>query len=562
MLRSGNVFAGYAIERQLGLGGMGGVYLARHPRLPRLTALKLLNRELSSDSVIRARFEREADLSARLHHPNIVTVYDRGIEDEQLWIAMQYVDGENAASGTFVSGSALRIITETAEALDYAHGAGVLHRDVKPSNILLARATPEQRPGVLLTDFGIARLLDDPTRLTRTGTVLATLGYASPEQLNSGPIDPRSDQYSLACTLFQLLTGALPFHGLDAHPRLATTLRPDLPAALNEVLGTALAKNPDDRYASCTQFAAAAAAALTPSHPRTPELPHTHPTDDPPNAPKSDAAATPSQVADAPAANPRRPSTPATSVPTTRTPISDAPPSAPGADATTGANLVGAEPRWVRRGVLAVIVAVGIALAGFAALIPGDSAPTVGASSVARPIPTPPDLAAIQEITQTFPAMLPHVPHSGEGYNRAYCVDATVNRYLAPLDDPGFAGWTGAWYCSYPTDYEGITQIPVIAYALFAYPSAAQVLEVLNRLPLTVAVQGLHGDRPYSMYQFTEDKYPPGVYPAARMLTRFPSNSGGTEFLMYCESPAGRTATQLDWWRAAPLSTRVESPHR
>ncbi|MFJ4652273.1 protein kinase [Nocardia sp. NPDC088792] len=286
-MRSGDVFAGYVIERELGRGGMGSVYLAKHPRLPRLTALKLLNQEMFSDDEIRARFIREADLVAQLDHPNIVTVYDRGTEDEQLWISMQYIDGVNASA---VPATALppqraaQIIGETAKALDYAHGRNVLHRDVKPANILLARSSKTGGERVYLTDFGIARLRDDTGHLTQTGTVTATLAYASPEQLTGATLDGRSDQYSLACTLFQLLTGTVPFEGtspaavirghLQQPPPPVSPLRQGLPRALDGVLARALAKRPADRYRSCVEFAAAVERALsTPPVPPRPPTP-------------------------------------------------------------------------------------------------------------------------------------------------------------------------------------------------------------------------------------------------------------------------------------------------
>ncbi|MFC3962547.1 serine/threonine-protein kinase [Nocardia jiangsuensis] len=275
MLRTGEVFAGYTIERLLGRGGMGSVYLARHPRLPRLTAMKLLNRELFADAEIRARFEREADLVARLDHPGIVPVYDRGVEDEQLWISMRYVDGMDAASlepGSLPPARAVRIVAETAAALDYAHGRGVLHRDVKPANIMIERVSDGAEERIFLTDFGIARLRDDTGHLTRTGTFTATLAYASPEQLSGASLDHRSDQYSLAVTLFRLLTGTVPFeasnpvaviHGhLNDTPPPVSRLRPGLPAALDTVLLRAMAKHPGDRFASCAEFAAAARDAL------------------------------------------------------------------------------------------------------------------------------------------------------------------------------------------------------------------------------------------------------------------------------------------------------------
>ncbi|MFD6351338.1 serine/threonine-protein kinase [Nocardia tengchongensis] len=284
MLSNGDVFAEYVIERQLGRGGMGSVYLAKHPRLPRLTALKLLNREMVFDKEVRARFEREADLVAQLDHHNIVTVYDRGLEDGQLWISMQYIDGIDAASvnpQTLPPERAVQIVAEMADALDYAHRNEVLHRDVKPANILLARSTGGKGERVYLTDFGIARLRDDSGHLTQTGTFTATLAYASPEQLTGSALDGRSDQYSLACTLFWLFTGSGPFSAtnpaaviqghLQNPPPPLSSARQGLPPSLDLVIGKAMAKRPEDRFASCSDFAAAARSAL--ANPSAPALP-------------------------------------------------------------------------------------------------------------------------------------------------------------------------------------------------------------------------------------------------------------------------------------------------
>ncbi|WP_416382800.1 protein kinase domain-containing protein [Nocardia brasiliensis] len=276
MLRAGEIFAGYVVERRLGRGGMGSVYLARHPRLPRRIALKLLSSNLHADKEMLARFEREAELVARLDHPNIVAVYDRGIDDDTRWISMQYVDGTDAGAldpRSLAPRRAIQIVAETAKALDYAHAVGVLHRDVKPANILLARATAGQDERILLTDFGIARLRDESQQLTRTGMFAATLAYASPEQLSAAPVDHRSDQYALACTLFWLLTGTAPFVAdspagliaghLQQSPPAVGDRRPGLPPALNAVLARALAKTPDERFASCTEFATAALHAIS-----------------------------------------------------------------------------------------------------------------------------------------------------------------------------------------------------------------------------------------------------------------------------------------------------------
>ncbi|WP_405166088.1 serine/threonine protein kinase [Nocardia sp. NBC_01499] len=276
MLTSGEIFAGFTIEKLLGQGGMGSVYLARHPRLPRQTALKLLNRELFTDTEVRARFEREADLAAQLDHPNIVAVYDRGVEDDQLWISLQYVDGVDAATvnpHNLPPERAVQIIEGVAGALDYAHGMGVLHRDVKPANIMLARSSGGRKERVFLTDFGIARLREDSTHLTQTGMFTATLAYASPEQMTGAHLDHRSDQYSLACALYWLLTGVAPFDApapadiirghLQLPPPSAAALRAGLPPALDMVIAVAMAKRPDHRFGSCLEFAAAARQALT-----------------------------------------------------------------------------------------------------------------------------------------------------------------------------------------------------------------------------------------------------------------------------------------------------------
>jgi serine/threonine-protein kinase len=182
-LEAGAEFAGFEVERRLGRGGMGTVYLARHPRLPKAVALKVLNRDLAEDAAIRRQFDLEAAIAARLEHRNIVTVLDRGIADGRLWIAMQYVDGADAATAIPTLGMepehAVRIVTAAAAALDHAHAAGVVHRDVKPANILLA-----EDGRVFLSDFGIARAVDGSTRLTQTGALLGTLDYAS---MNGSP---------------------------------------------------------------------------------------------------------------------------------------------------------------------------------------------------------------------------------------------------------------------------------------------------------------------------------------------------------------------------------------
>ncbi|HEY7813958.1 MAG TPA: serine/threonine-protein kinase, partial [Nakamurella sp.] len=285
VLNPGEQFAGYTIESVLGTGGMGAVYLAKHPRLPRRDALKLLNPAFSNDPNFRTRFEREADLAAGLVHRNIVAVYDRGSVDGQLWISMQYVAGVDASvaaragDGSMTPHRVVHIISEVGAGLDYAHRAGLLHRDVKPANILLAAPDdPSEPEHVLLTDFGIAKsTTDEVAHLTGTGNLLATLAYASPEQIEARQLDHRVDIYALGCVLYELLTGTVPypenspFATMTAHlknpiPKVTEKV-PWLPPGLDAVVAKALAKNADDRYNSCRELSLAARAALVAADP-------------------------------------------------------------------------------------------------------------------------------------------------------------------------------------------------------------------------------------------------------------------------------------------------------
>jgi serine/threonine-protein kinase len=269
-LADGATFAGYTIVRRLGSGGMGEVYLAQHPRLPRRDALKVLAASVSSDSEYRERFNREADIAATLWHPHIVGVHDRGEYQGQIWISMDYVEGTDAARllrdrhpNGMPKDEVARIVTAVADALDYAHQRNLLHRDVKPANILLAHPeSGEER--ILLADFGIARWLNDISGLTATNMTVGTVSYAAPEQLMGQRLDGRADQYALAATAFHLLTGSPPFthsnpavvisqHLSAAPPALG---RPDL-AALDPVFAKALAKDPKDRFERCADFARA-----------------------------------------------------------------------------------------------------------------------------------------------------------------------------------------------------------------------------------------------------------------------------------------------------------------
>jgi serine/threonine protein kinase len=272
--KNGEVFAGYVIQRLLGAGGVGEVYLAQHPRLPRQDALKILSLALTTDEDFRARFNREAELAATLWHPNIVGVLDRGESNGRLWISMDYVHGTDAGRlirerypGGMPEQEVLEIVTAMADALDFGHERRLLHRDVKPENILVT-ASDRHRRRVLLTDFGIARRIDDVSNLTDTGVAVGTVNYVAPEQLLGKALDGRADQYALAATAFHLLAGVPPFqdpnravvisrHLGEAPPRISER-QPEL-AHLDAVLARALAKDPRDRYPTCLDFARALA---------------------------------------------------------------------------------------------------------------------------------------------------------------------------------------------------------------------------------------------------------------------------------------------------------------
>jgi serine/threonine protein kinase, bacterial len=272
-LASGANFAGYVVARRLGSGATGAVYLVQDPRSARWVTLKVLSLAMSMDSDFRQRFLTETATTANLYHPHIVEVYDRGEFEGQLWIAMEYVEGRNAAQlmadrfpAVSPAGEVLAIVTAVADALDHAHQRGLLHRDVKPANILLTRrGEGEQR--ILLADFGIARQLGEAPGGTGTNVPVGTVGYAAPEQLMGADIDGRADQYALAATAFHLLTGAPPVvHSnpvaalsqlLNGAPPRLSEQRPEL-ARLDGVFSRALAKRPADRFESCRAFAGAA----------------------------------------------------------------------------------------------------------------------------------------------------------------------------------------------------------------------------------------------------------------------------------------------------------------
>jgi len=266
--RIGTVFAGYRIEALRGRGGMSVVYRAEHPRLGNTVALKLLSAELAEDESFRERFVRESRTAASLAHPHIIPIYDAGDAEGVLYIAMRYVEGPDlkalAGGGQLLPAErVLRLGAQVASALDAAHARGMVHRDVKPANILVESGA-EGRDHAYLADFGLTKHVESHSGITGTGQFVGTIDYMAPEQIEGRQVDGRADLYALGCVLFECLAGAPPFrretevavlwaHMRDEPPALSD-VRTGLPPAADAALTQALAKNPADRQKSCAEL--------------------------------------------------------------------------------------------------------------------------------------------------------------------------------------------------------------------------------------------------------------------------------------------------------------------
>src|SRR5262245_33042044 len=273
-IATGDTIAGYEIEELVGRGGMGEIYRARDPRLERRVALKLLAERFSEDAAFRERLLRESRIAASLDHPNVVPVYEAGeTDDDRLFIAMRFVDGSDLeallrSEGPLEPARAVAIAAQMADALDAAHGRGLVHRDVKPSNVLLDRQ--DRREHVYLADFGLTQSVSD--RGPTDGHLVGPVDYVAPEQGRGDEVDGRADVYGLGCVLFQALTGSVPFSGvsdvaviyahLEAPPPRASERREELPEALDDVLERAMAKDPAERQPTCRELVEEVRAAL------------------------------------------------------------------------------------------------------------------------------------------------------------------------------------------------------------------------------------------------------------------------------------------------------------
>nr|WP_229713541.1 serine/threonine-protein kinase [Streptomyces fuscichromogenes] len=265
--------SGYEVEGEIGRGGMAVVYRAKDLRLDRTVALKLLAPEMARNDTFRRRFTHESRVAAALDHPHIVPIFEAGETDGVLYIAMRYVSGPDLRAlldkeGVLPVDAVLRIAAQVASALDAAHEHGLVHRDVKPGNVLVAQGTDSEHPEhVYLTDFGLTKKSLSLTGFTTVGEFVGTLDYVAPEQISGRPVDGRCDLYSLACVVFEMLAGGPPFvrdediallwaHQYDAPPALSD-VRAGLPPAFDDVFAQALAKVPEDRYGSCLEFVGA-----------------------------------------------------------------------------------------------------------------------------------------------------------------------------------------------------------------------------------------------------------------------------------------------------------------
>ncbi len=284
-LSAGDEFAGYRIERSLGRGGMGVLYLAVEPGLERHVALKLIAPEAAADEVFARRFAEESRIAASIEHPNVVPIYAAGGEDGIPFIAMRYVSGSDlgrrlAREGRLEPAAAAALIAQVGNGLDAIHAAGLVHRDVKPANVLLSEAGGGD-DHAYITDFGVARNVATESGLTQTGRFVGTLDYVAPEQISGGAVDARADVYALGCLLFKLLTGDVPYPRDGEAARLYAHLNDPPPApslhaaavpmALDDVAIRAMSKVPGDRYPSAGDLGRAAIAALSGATPELPE---------------------------------------------------------------------------------------------------------------------------------------------------------------------------------------------------------------------------------------------------------------------------------------------------
>jgi serine/threonine protein kinase len=412
--------AGYRIEARLGRGGMGDVYRAVQLSLGRRVALKVLAPNLAADDVFRRRFLRESRIAASIDHPSIIPIYETGEDGGLLYIAMRYVDGMDLSTllrrdGRLAPARALAIMAQVASALDAAHARGLVHRDVKPGNILLAAGPAGSDGHCYLCDFGLIKEVDTQqarSALTATGQFVGTIPYVAPEQIEGHDVDGRADVYSLGCVLFHCLTGSVPFERMNdievvfAHlrepPPPVSGRLPGLPTTLDAIVARAMAKSRDDRWPTCTALVTAMQAEVRSAPPaptipadaetRSMHLPPVAITTPPPPATASPSAAPP--AAASPSAAPTRiePAAPAPSAgrppsprPTSRPPEGER--SGPGGDvpvAVHRGDRGGRRRRWWLVAVAAIVLPAAAYL-GATELLSQEQPPVAGPPATTRP---------------------------------------------------------------------------------------------------------------------------------------------------------------------------------
>jgi serine/threonine-protein kinase len=393
-LGPGSSFGPYRIESVLGRGGMSVVYLAEDTRLGRRVAIKVLASELAADAAFRSRFVRESQLAAGLEHPNIVPVYEAGETDGRLFIAMRYVRGTDLRSlitleGPLEPDRTIGLLRPVAAALDAAHRRGLVHRDVKPGNILIASDEGEEH--VYLSDFGLSKHTTSQSGLTRTGQFMGTVDYVAPEQIQGQEVDGRADGYSLACVLYECLTSRAPYakesdvatlfgHIQDPPPRV-TEAKPNLPAEIDDAVARGMAKDRDARPRTCVTLIDEAARALgAPSGPR--ELPEVPP------APTATATA------------------PAVPDPSSSPPVVSSPPSTSPRGRSGNSRVIAA---FAAAGVAiaVLIVVLGLALTGGDEPSPGLTPGGATGSTSPTPSPSPSPSPAAAAFTDPGPISIP-----------------------------------------------------------------------------------------------------------------------------------------------------------
>ena len=360
MPRVGTDFAGYQVQGIVGRGGMSVVYQAEHPRLARVVALKVLAVELSEDDRFRERFVRESRLAASLDHPNIIPIYDAGASNDLLYIAMRFVKGDLKSliqrEGRLRPERMLPVFTQIASALDAAHHLGLVHRDVKPANVLIAFSSgADGRDHVYLADFGLTKHSTSRSGITGTGQFVGTVDYMAPEQIEGKQVDGRVDVYALGCIAYECLTGRVPFtRDTDAaviwahlreDPPKVSALAGSVPPEVDDVIDKAMAKNADDRYAGCMDLladlreamaldSAPARRASVAAPPRSETVLRERPAEAPPPM----AAPADPSYPQGPASVPAAVSAPPAAGPASQTPVPQAPEESPQSD--------GSPQRW------------------------------------------------------------------------------------------------------------------------------------------------------------------------------------------------------------------------